>query len=223
VQDDFLYVIKDGCAWSMDFTGALLQQHGTAEAFKADITAQLSAAMGLNRKKAAQKNSYTPAQILQQADHEQLSAMAALLLQGDRDLAQRCVDITLEELAEDDPQEEYEGATPEAACFFLLWSTAAHALGHGTTLDWKATDEVTRIGQHIDLPALRDFGWSEREDGDEMAEGLAAIARHLAPHGLRLVNMQGGEDTYYLGVVRGQDVAAFNNLALQTALRPVLL
>lgn len=51
VQDDFLYVIKDGCAWSMDFTGALLQQHGTVEAFKADITAQLSAAMGSTRQR----------------------------------------------------------------------------------------------------------------------------------------------------------------------------
>ncbi|MFM2086771.1 MAG: hypothetical protein RLZZ237_1640 [Pseudomonadota bacterium] len=223
VQDDFLYVIKDGCAWSMDFTGALLQQHGTAEAFKADITAQLSAALGLNRKKAAPKNSYTPAQILQQADHEQLRTMAALLLQGDQELAQRCVDITLEELAEDDPHEEYEGATLEAACFFLLWSTAAHALGHGTTLDWKAVDEVASIGRHIDLPALRDFHWAEREDSDEMAEGLAALARHLAPHGLRLVNMQGGEDTYYLGLVRTQDAEAFSKVARQAGLRPVLL
>uniref|UniRef100_UPI002620A2B9 DUF6630 family protein n=1 Tax=Janthinobacterium sp. TaxID=1871054 RepID=UPI002620A2B9 len=160
---------------------------------------------------------------LQQAGREQLFAMAALLLQGDRELAQRCVDITLEELAEDDPHEEYEGATIEAACFFLLWSTAAHALGHGATLDWKAVDEVARIGRHIDLPALRDFHWAEREDGDEMAEGLAAIARHLAPHSLRLVNMHGGQDTYYLAVVRGQDVGAVNNIALQAALRPVLL
>ncbi|MBB5610961.1 MULTISPECIES: hypothetical protein [unclassified Janthinobacterium] len=222
VQDDFLYVIKDGCAWSMDFTGALLQPHGSAEAFKADITAQLSAATGLNRKKAAPKNCYTPAQILQQADHEQLRTMAALLLQGEQELAQRCVDITLAELAADDPQEEYEGATPAAACFFLLWSTAAHALGHGTTLDWKAVDEVARIGQHIDLPALRDFHWTEREDGDEMAEGLAALARHLAPHGLRLVNMQGGEDTYYLGLVREQDKAAFNAMAVQAALNPMV-
>ncbi|MFZ4874443.1 DUF6630 family protein [Janthinobacterium sp. Mn2066] len=223
VQDDFLYVIKDGCAWSMDFTGALLQQHGSVEAFKADITAQLSEAMGLNRKKAAPKNSYTPVQILQQADREQLSAMAALLLQGDRELAQRCVEITLEELAADDPHAEYEGATPEAACFFLLWSTAAHALGHGTTLDWKAIDEVARIGQHIDLPALHHFDWAERLDGDDMSTGLAAIARHLASHGLRLVNMQGGEDTYYLGVVRGQEVAQFNEVARQAGLRPVLI
>ena len=223
VQDDFLYVINDGWAWSMDFTGALLQQHGTVEAFKADITAQLSAAMGLSRQKAAPKNSYTPTQILQQAGREQLFAMAALLLQGDRELAQRCVDITLEELAEDDPHEEYEGATIEAACFFLLWSTAAHVLGHGTTLDWKAIDEVARIGQHIDLPALHNFQWVDREDGDNMDAGLAAIARHLAPHGLRLVNMHGGEDTYYLGVVRGQDAAAFSKVALQAALRPVLL
>ena len=96
-------------------------------------------------------------------------------------------------------------------------------LGHGATLDWKSVDEVPRIGQHIDLPALRDFRWAEREDGDAMAEGLAAIAAHLAPHQLHLVNMNGGEDTYYLGVVRASDAAAFSKVALQAALRPVLL
>ena len=144
-------------------------------------------------------------------------------MQGDAELAARCVDITLEELAQDDPEEEYEGDTPEAACFFLLWSTAAHTLGHGTTLDWKAVDEVPRIGQHIGLPALRDFSWAQREDGDAIAEGLAAIAAHLAPHQLRLVNLHGGEDTYYLGVVRAADAAAFSAMALQAALRPVLL
>ena len=133
------------------------------------------------------------------------------------------MDITLEELAQDDPEEEDEGDTPEAACFFLLWSTAADALGHGTTLDWKAIDEVPRIARHIGLPALRDFSWAQREDGDAMAEGLAASAAHLAPHQLRLVNLHGGEDTYYLGVVRASDAAAFKAVALQAALRPVLL
>ena len=223
VQSDFLYVVKDGMAWSMDFTGQLLEQFDTVENFKAAITAQLSEAMGLGKKKPVRRRSFTPAQILAKADREQLRAMAALLLQGDADLAARCVDITLEELAEDDPEEEYEGDTPEAACFFLLWSTAADALGHGTTLDWKAVDEVPRIGQHIGLPALRDFSWAQREDGDAMAEGLAAIAAHLAPHQLRLVNLHGGEDTYYLGVVRASDAAAFSAVALQAALRPVLL
>ena len=223
VQSDFLYVVKDGMAWSMDFTGQLLEQFDTVENFKAAITAQLSEAMGLGKKKPVRRRSFTPAQILAKADREQLRAMAALLLQGDADLAARCVDITLEELAEDDPEEEYEGDTPEAACFFLLWSTAADALGHGTTLDWKAVDEVPRIAQHIGLPALRDFSWAQREDGDAMAEGLAAIAAHLAPHQLRLVNLHGGEDTYYLGVVRASDAAAFSKLALQAALRPVLL
>lgn len=223
VQSDFLYVVKDGMAWSMDFTGQLLEQFDTVDNFKAAITAQLSEAMGLGKKKAVPRNSFTPAQILQKADREQLRAMAALLLQGDAALAARCVDVTLEELAEDDPEEEYEGDSPEAACFFLLWSTAAHTLGHGTTLDWKAVDEVPRIGQHIGLPALRDFSWAQREDGDAMAEGLAAIAAHLAPHQLRLVNMHGGEDTYYLGVVRASDAAAFSKVALQAALRPVLL
>ena len=227
VQSDFLYVVKDGMAWSMDFTGRLLEQFDTVENFKAAITGQLSEAMGLGKKKAekksAKRRSFTPAHILAKADRAQLRAMAALLLQGDADLAARCVDITLEELAEDEPEEEYAGDSPEAACFFLLWSTAADALGHGTTLDWKAVDEVPRIGQHIELPALQDFRWSGREDGDAMAEGLDAIAAHLAPHQLRLVNLHGGEDTYYLGVVRAQDAAAFSQAALQAALRPVLL
>lgn len=227
VQSDFLYVVKEGMAWSMDFTGQLLEQFDTVDNFKAAITAQLSEAMGLGKKnpekKPTKRRSFTPAQILAKADREQLRAMAALLLQGDADLAARCVDITLEELAEDDPEEEYEGDSPEAACFFLLWSTAADALGHGTTLDWKSVDEVPRIAQHIGLPALQDFRWAQREDGDAMAEGLAAIAAHLAPHQLRLVNLHGGEDTYYLGVVRASDAAAFSKLALQAALRPVLL
>lgn len=227
VQSDFLYVVKGGMAWSMDFTGRLLEQFDTVDNFKAAITAQLSESMGLGKKKPekkpAKRRSFAPAQILAKADREQLRAMAALLLLGNADLAARCVDITLEELAEDDPEEEYEGDSPEAACFFLLWSTASHTLGHGTTLDWKAVDQVPRIAQHIGLPALRDFSWPEREDGDTMAEGLAAIAAHLAPHQLRLVNLHGGEDTYYLGVVRAQDAATFNKLALQAALRPVLL
>ncbi|MGX9712888.1 DUF6630 family protein [Janthinobacterium lividum] len=222
VQSDFLYVVKDGMAWSMDFTGQLLEQFDTVENFKAAVTAQLSAALGLSKKKPVRRRSFTPPQILARADREQLRAMAALLLLGDAELAARCVDITLEELAEDDPEEAYEGDTPEAACFFLLWSTAADVLGHGTTLDWKAVDEVPRIGQHIELPALRDFRWTEREDDDAMAEGLAAIAAHLAPHQLRLVNVHGGEDTYYLGVVREQDAAAFSKVALQAALRPVV-
>ncbi|KHA77580.1 hypothetical protein NC77_17410 [Janthinobacterium lividum] len=222
VQSDFLYVVKNGMAWSMDFTGQLLEQFDTVENFKAAVTAQLSAALGLSKKEPVRRRSFTPPQILARADREQLRAMAALLLLGDAELAARCVDITLEELAEDDPEEEYEGETPEAACFFLLWSTAADVLGHGTTLDWKAVDEVPRIGQHIELPALRDFRWTEREDDDAMAEGLAAIAAHLVPHQLRLVNVQGGEDTYYLGVVREQDAAAFSKLAQQAALRPVV-
>ncbi|OEZ82640.1 hypothetical protein JAB8_47060 [Janthinobacterium sp. HH106] len=223
VQSDFLYVVNDGMAWSMDFTGQLLEQFDTVENFKAAITAQLSESIGLGKKKPAKRRSFTPAQILVKADREQLRALATLLLLGDAALAARCVDITLEELADDDPEEEYEGETPEAACFFLLWSTAADALGHGTTLDWKSVDEVPRIARHIDLPALRDFSWAQREDGDAMAEGLAAIATHLAPHQLRLVNLHDGEDTYYLGVVRAQDAAAFSKVALQAALRPVLL
>ena len=226
VQSDFLYVVKEGMAWSMDFTGQLLEQFDTAENFKAAVTAQLSESMGLGKKKPEKKpstrRSYTPAQILAKADRAQLRGMAALLLQGDAALAARCVDITLEELAEDDPEEEYDGDTPEAACFFLLWSTATDALGHGATLDWKAVDEVPRIGQHIGLPALQDFRWAQREDGDAMAEGLAAIAAHLAPHQLRLVNLHGGEDTYYLGLVRAPDAAAFSTVALQAALRPVV-
>jgi hypothetical protein len=222
VQSDFLYVVKDGMAWSMDFTGQLLEQFDTVENFKADITAQLSEALGLGKKKPARRRSFTPAQVLAQADRGQLRTMAALLLLGDAQLAARCVDITLEELAQDDPEEEYDGDTPEAACFFLLWSTAADTLGHGTTLDWKAVDEVPRIGQHIGLPALQDFRWAEREDGDAMAEGLAAIAAHLAPHQLRLVNLHDGEDTYYLGVVRASDTAAFSKVALQAALRPIV-
>ena len=226
VQSDFLYVVKEGMAWSMDFTGQLLEQFDTAENFKAAVTAQLSESMGLGKKKPEKKpstrRSYTPAQILAKADRAQLRGMAALLLQGEAALAARCVDITLEELAEDDPEEEYDGDTPEAACFFLLWSTAADALGHGATLDWKAVDEVPRIGQHIGLPALQDFRWAQREDGDAMAEGLAAIAAHLAPHQLRLVNLHGGEDTYYLGLARAPDAAAFSTVALQAALRPVV-
>lgn len=222
VQSDLLYVVKEGMAWSMDFTGQLLEQFDTVDNFKAAISAQLSEAMGLGKKKPVRRRSFTPAQIVAKADREQLRAMAALLLQGDAALAARCVDITLEELAQDDPEEEYEGDSPEAACFFLLWSMAADALGHGTTLDWKAVDEVPRIAQHIGLPALRDFSWAQREDGDAMAEGLAAIAAHLAPHQLRLVNLHGGEDTYYLGVVRAQDAAAFSTVALQAALRPVV-
>ena len=55
-----------------------------------------------------------------------------------------------------------------------------------------------------------------------MAEGLAAIAAHLAPHQLRLVNLHGDEDTYYLGGVRASDAAAFSKVALQAALRPVV-
>ena len=223
VQSDFLYVVKGGMAWSMDFTGQLLEQFDTVDNFKAAITAQLSEAMGLSKKKPAKRRSFTPAQILAKADRGQLRSMAALLVLGDADLAARCVDITLEELAEDDPEEEYEGDSPEAACFFLLWSTAADALGHGTTLDWKSVEQIALIGQHIALPALRDFRWVDQQDGDAMAEGLAAIAAHLAPHQLRLVNLHGGEDTYYLNVVRAQDAAAFKVVALQAALRPVLL
>lgn len=223
VQSDFLYVVKEGMAWSMDFTGQLLEQFDTVENFKANVTAQLSEAMGLGKKKPAKRRSFTPAQILAKADCGQLRSMAALLLQGDADLAARCVDMTLEALAEDDPEEEYDGDSPEAACFFLLWSTAADTLGHGTTLDWKSVEQIALIGRHIGLPALRDFRWADQQDGDAMAEGLAAIAAHLAPHQLRLVNMQDGEDTYYLGVVRAQDAEAFKAVALQAALRPVLL
>ncbi|MGK5011610.1 DUF6630 family protein [Janthinobacterium sp. MDB2-8] len=222
VQSDFLYVVKDGMAWTMDFTGRLLEQLDTVDNFKAAITAQLSETMGLGKKKAVPRNSFTPAQILARADREQLHAMATLLLLGDAELAARCVDITLEELAEDDQEEEYEGDTPAAACFFLLWCTAADVLGHGATLDWKSVDEVPHIHLHIELPALRDFRWAEREDGDALDDGLAAIAAHLAPHQLHLVNMNGGEDTYYLGVVRAQDAEAFSKVALQAALRPVV-
>lgn len=221
-QSDFLYVVKDGMAWSMDFTGRLLEQFDTADNFRAAITAQLSTAIGRTQKKAPPRRRFTPAQLLAQADRSALQAMAALLLLGDAALAARCVESTLEALEEDEPDGEYEGDTAAAACFFLLWSTAADALGHGTTLDWKAVDEVQRIGQHIELPALQDFRWAERQDGDAMAEGLAAIARHLAPHQLRLVNLHGGEDTYYLGVLRAQDAAAFSATARQAALQPVV-
>lgn len=220
-QSDFLFVIKDGMVWRMDFTGALLAQVDTVDGFKADISAQLNQALGLSKQAPVARNSYTPAQLLELADHDQLRAIAALLLQGDEELARRCVDLALEELEEDDPEEEYEGDTPEAACLFLLWSTAADALGHGTTLDWKSVDEIAMIGQHIALPALQDFTWDGEEDGASITEGFEAIARHLAPHGLQLVNMQGGEDTYWLAVLRQQDRKAFEAIARQSAIEPV--
>lgn len=220
-QSDFLFVIKDGMVWRMDFTGELLAQVDTVEGFKADISAQLNQALGLSKQAPVERNSYTPAQLLELADHDQLRAIAALLLQGDEELARRCVDLALEELAEDDPEEDYEGDTPEAACLFLLWSTAADAMGHGTTLDWKSVDEIAIIGQHIAVPALQDFTWDGEEDGASITEGFEAIARHLAPHGLQLVNMQGGEDTYWLAVLRQQDRKAFEAIARQSAIEPV--
>lgn len=220
-QSDFLFVLKDGMVWRMDFAGELLVQVDTLEGFRADISAQLNRAMGLGETPAVQRNSYTPARLLELADREQLRTIAALLLQGDRALAQQCVDITLKELEDDDPEEEYEGDTPEAACLFLLWSTASDALGHGTTLDWKSVDEIGMIGQHIALPALQDFTWTGYEDGTSISDGFEAIARHLAPHGLKLVNMHGGEDTYYLAVLREHDMTAFHAYARQSALRPI--
>ena len=220
-QSDFLFVLKDGMVWRMDFAGGLLVQVDTLDGFRADISAQLNQALGLNKQAPVERNSYTPAQLLELADHDQLRAIAALLLQGDEALARRCVDLALEELKEDDPEEEYEGDTPEAACLFLLWSTAADALGHGTTLDWKSVDEIAMIGQHIAVPALQDFAWDGEEDGASITEGFGAIARHLAPHGLQLVNMQGGEDTYWLAVLRDQDRKAFEAIARQSAIEPV--
>ena len=221
-QSDFLFVIRDNMVWRMDFAGELLAQVDTVDGFKADISAQLNQALGLSKQAPVERNSYTPAQLLELADHDQLRAIAALLLQGDETLARRCVDLTLEELEEDDPEEEYEGDTPEAACLFLLWSTAADALGHGTTLDWKSVDEIAIIGQHIAVPALRDFAWDGFDDGETITEGFHAIARHLAPHGLKLVNMHDGDDTYWLAVLRTQDMAAFDAIARQSAIKPLV-
>lgn len=223
VQDEFLHVCKDGMAWRMDFAGRLLEQLGTIEQFRRDISAQLSAAMGLDRAAppaGPQLHGYTPAQLLESVDTEQLQTIAAMLVLGDTELAERCVQLTLEELAEDDPDQEYEGATPEAACLFALWSTAAHALGFGTTLDWKAVDEIAHIGAHITVPALQDFRWPGREDGEGMEDGLHAIGRHLDGHGLQLVNVMSGDDTYYLGLLRDQDVAAFERIAEGTGREP---
>ena len=221
-QSDFLFVIRDNMVWRMDFAGELLAQVDTVDGFKADISAQLNQALGLSKQAPVERNSYTPAQLLELADHDQLRAIAALLLQGDEELARRCVDLALEELEEDDPEEEYEGDTPEAACLFLLWSTAADALGHGTTLDWKSVDEIAIIGQHIAVPALRDFAWDGFDDGETITEGFHAIARHLAPHGLKLVNMHDGDDTYWLAVLRTQDMAAFDAIARQSAIKPLV-
>ena len=206
----------------MNFAGELLAQVDTVDGFKADISAQLNQALGLSRQAPVERNSYTPAQLLELADRDQLRAIAALLLQGDETLARRCVDLTLEELEEDDPEEEYEGDTPEAACLFLLWSTAADALGHGTTLDWKSVEQITIIGQHIAVPALQDFTWDGFDDGETITEGFHAIARHLAPHGLKLVNMHAGDDTYWLAVLRTQDMAAFDAIARQSAIKPLV-
>ena len=219
-QSDFLFVVQDGMVWRMDFAGELLVQVDTLEGFRADISAQLNRALGLSGPPPVQRNSYTPQQLLELADREQLRAIAALLLQGDQVLAQQCVEITLEELEEDDPEEEYEGDTPEAACLFLLWSSAADALGRGTTLDWKSVDEIALIGQHIDLPALQDFSWDGEEDGASITDGFEAIAHHLAPHGLKLVNMHDGDDTYWLAVLREQDMPAFDAVASQSAVNP---
>lgn len=221
-QSDFLFVLKDGMVWRMDFAGELLVQVDTLEGFRADISAQLNRALGLSAEPSVQRNSYTPAQLLELADREQLRDIAALLLQGDQALARQCVDITLEELEEDDPEEEYEGDTPEAACLFLLWSSAADALGRGTTLDWKSVDEIAIIGQHIAVAALQDFTWDGEEDGASITDGFEAIADHLAPHGLKLVNMHAGEDTYWLAVLREQDMAAFDAIAGQSALKPLV-
>jgi len=222
IQDDFLYVASEGMAWRMDFTGQLIAQAGTLEQFKADVTAELSAAMGLSRPAddRIEINAYTPAQLLEQADPGELHAMARMLVLGDSGLAASCVRLMQEELEQEDPEAQYEGATPEAACLFSLWSTAAHALGFGTTLDWKAVDEIEHIGAHIDVPALQDFAWHAREDGDRMEEGLRAIGRHLAPHGLQLVNVMSGDDTFYLGLLRDQDVAAFERMAEGTGRAP---
>jgi len=220
VQDDFVYVAKDGMAWRMDFAGQLIEQLGTLEQFKADVSAQLSKAMGLDRPATLELFSYTPAQLLDSVDTDQLRTIATILVLGDTELADRCVQLMLEELAEDDPEQEYEGATPEAACLFLLWSTASHALGFGTTLDWKAVDEIGHIGSHITVPALQDFHWQDREDDDRMEEGLRAIGRHLAPHGLQIVNIMSGDDTFYLGLLRDADVAAFERIAEGTGREP---
>lgn len=219
-QSDFLFVVKDGMVWRMDFAGELLVQVDTLDGFRADISAQLNRALGLSAEPPVQRNSYTPAQLLELADREQLRAIATLLLQGDQELARQCVEITLEELEEDDPEEEYEGDTPEAACLFLLWSSAADALGRGTTLDWKSVDEIGMIGQHIDLPALQDFTWDGEDDGASITDGFEAIAHHLAPHGLKLVNMHDGDDTCWLAVLREQDMPAFNAIASQSAVNP---
>lgn len=221
-QSDFLFVLRDGMVWRMDFAGELLVQVDTLDGFRADISAQLNRAMGLSETPPVQRNSYTPAQLLELAEREQLRAIAALLLQGDTALARQCVELTLEELEADDPEEEYEGDTPEAACLFLLWSSAADALGHGTTLDWKSVDEIAVIGQHIAVPALQDFAWDGEEDGASITDGFEAIADHLAPHGLKLVNMHAGEDTYWLAVLREQDMAAFDAIARQSAVNPLV-
>ncbi|OYO29035.1 WG repeat-containing protein [Janthinobacterium sp. PC23-8] len=221
-QNDCLFVVKDAMVWRMDFAGELLVQVDTVDGFKADISAQLNAALGLAAAPQVERNSYTPGQIIKQADHDQLRAIATLLLRGDDRLARRCVDLTLEELEQDDPEEEYEGDTPEAACLFLLWSTAADALGHGTTLDWKSVDEIAVIGRHIAVPALRDFTWNGDEDGASINDGFEAIAHHLAPHGLKLVNMHDGADTYWLAVLRQQDMAAFHAIARQSAVNPLV-
>lgn len=222
IQDDFLYVASEGMAWRMDFAGQLIEQVGTLEQFKADVTAELSAAMGLNRPADdhIEINAYTPAQLLEQADSGELHAIASMLVLGDSALAASCVRLMQEGLEQDDPEEQYEGATPEAACLFSLWSTAAHALGFGTTLDWKAVDEIEHIGAHITVPALQDFRWHGREDGEGMEDGLQAIGRHLDAHGLQLVNVMSGDDTYYLGLLRDQDVAAFERMAEGTGRAP---